>query len=132
VLYFQPDARYEPFLNFQKEPRELLKAERSNLDLIQSANLSQATKKDKWIGYWGKHWTLERFDKIKPWQKVNHFPMSFEVGRKDKMYAYKRMKTKVGPEYKNELDFVPKTFLLPNEFKSLKLAFHEFYKIKQC
>jgi tubulin polyglutamylase TTLL4 len=88
--------------------------------------LSQATKKDKWIGYWGKHWTLERFDKIKPWQKVNHFPMSFEVGRKDKMYAnYKRMKTKVGPEYKNELDFVPKTFLLPNEFKSLKLAFHE-------
>jgi hypothetical protein len=35
------------------------------------------------------------------------------------------MKTKVGPEFKNELDFVPKTFLLPNEFKSLKLAFHK-------
>ena len=39
-----------------------------------------------WIGYWGKHFPVEKFKKVEPWQKVNHYPMAFEVGRKDRMY----------------------------------------------
>ncbi|KAJ3104614.1 Tubulin polyglutamylase ttll4 [Phlyctochytrium planicorne] len=39
-----------------------------------------------WVGYWGKHFPPEKFKNVMPWQKVNHFPMSFEVGRKDRLY----------------------------------------------
>jgi tubulin polyglutamylase TTLL4 len=39
-----------------------------------------------WIGYWGKHFQVEKFKNVQHWQKVNHYPMAFEVGRKDRMY----------------------------------------------
>ncbi|KAJ3093773.1 Tubulin polyglutamylase ttll4 [Physocladia obscura] len=76
----------------------------------------------KWIGYWGKHYAAEKFRTIEPWQKVNHFPMSFEIGRKDKMYLnVSRMRERVRDEVR--LDFLPATYFLPNQRRRLKLAF---------
>ncbi|KAJ3118557.1 Tubulin polyglutamylase ttll4 [Phlyctochytrium bullatum] len=52
-----------------------------------------------WAGYWGKHFPPEKFKHVHPWQKVNHFPMSFELGRKDRMYVnVSRMRTRVGEQ----------------------------------
>ncbi|KAI8904110.1 tubulin-tyrosine ligase family-domain-containing protein [Gorgonomyces haynaldii] len=78
---------------------------------------------EKWTANWGKHWGSERYKKVQPWQKVNHYPMSFQVGRKDKMYInHMHMKAKFGGEH---LNFVPETFLLPKERKRLENVFHQ-------
>ncbi|KAI9336358.1 tubulin-tyrosine ligase family-domain-containing protein [Obelidium mucronatum] len=78
----------------------------------------------KWIGYWGKHYPAEKFKTVQPWQKVNHFPMSFEIGRKDKMYLnVTRMRERVKDETLS-LDFLPATYFLPTQRRRLKLAFN--------
>ncbi|ORY38770.1 TTL-domain-containing protein [Rhizoclosmatium globosum] len=78
----------------------------------------------KWIGYWGKHYPAEKFKSVQPWQKVNHFPMSFEIGRKDKMYLnVSRMRERVKDDTMG-LDFLPATYFLPSQRRRLKLAFN--------
>lgn len=39
-----------------------------------------------WNGTWGKHIKCFTFAEIKGFQKVNHFPGSFHLGRKDKLW----------------------------------------------
>ncbi|KAI8828941.1 tubulin-tyrosine ligase family-domain-containing protein [Chytriomyces cf. hyalinus JEL632] len=78
----------------------------------------------RWIGYWGKHYPAEKFKVVQPWQKVNHYPLSFEIGRKDKMYLNVcRMRERVKDDTM-ALDFLPATFFLPSQRRRLKLAFH--------
>ncbi|RKO90436.1 tubulin-tyrosine ligase family-domain-containing protein, partial [Blyttiomyces helicus] len=87
---------------------------RANFRLIKTGRL--------WIGYWGKHVAAERFKKVEPWKKVNHFPMSFECGRKDKLWInYARMKERFGIKH---FDYLPETFLLPTQRRRLKSVFH--------
>ena len=79
-----------------------------------------STSKD-WIGYYGKHMKSATFKTIKPFQKVNHLPGSFHMGRKDTMWkSIIRMQSKFS---KKEFDFVPQTFILPEEFDALR---HEY------
>lgn len=48
------------------------------------------------------------------YQKVNHFPDSCQIGRKDYMWKnIKRLKRVHG----NEFDFCPETYLLPDDYK---------------
>lgn len=76
--------------------------------------------KTNWVGFWGKHWTPDRFAKLKTFQKANHFPFSFQVGRKDRMYQnLSAMKTKHG----KEINFLPLTFILPLEYSRLSAQF---------
>ncbi|KAJ3234362.1 Tubulin polyglutamylase ttll4 [Chytriomyces hyalinus] len=78
----------------------------------------------RWIGYWGKHYPAEKFKTVQPWQKVNHYPLSFEIGRKDKMYLNVcRMRERVKDDAM-ALDFLPATFFLPSQRRRLKQAFH--------
>jgi tubulin polyglutamylase TTLL4 len=44
------------------------------------------SERREWIGYWGKHMKAAAFRNIQPHQKVNHFPGTFEIGRKDKLW----------------------------------------------
>jgi tubulin polyglutamylase TTLL5 len=51
------------------------------------------------------------------YQKVNHFPRSTELTRKDSMYSrMARMQAMYGEKHFN---FIPKTFILPKEYTSL-------------
>ncbi|KAI8812405.1 tubulin-tyrosine ligase/Tubulin polyglutamylase, partial [Cladochytrium replicatum] len=78
----------------------------------------------RWVGYWGKHCAAERFKHIRPWQKVNHFPTSFEIGRKDKLaWNLKRLRERVGDEGAMDLDFLPETFTLPRARRKLRAVF---------
>ena len=40
----------------------------------------------QWLGYWGKHMKSEGFKSVKEYQKVNHFPGSYSIGRKDRLW----------------------------------------------
>jgi tubulin polyglutamylase TTLL4 len=84
------------------------------------------SKASGWLGFWGKHWSVEKFKKLLPYQRLSHFPMSFEVGRKDKMYMnHIQMKERIGlsVELLKHFDFVPETYILPREHRQFETAF---------
>ena len=70
-------------------------------------------KRKNWAIYWciGKL-SMNLIRNLKCFQKVNYFPKSSEITRKDKMSKnMMRMKAK----FKQEFSFLPKTFLLPQD-----------------
>ncbi|KAK2180874.1 hypothetical protein NP493_421g01044 [Ridgeia piscesae] len=76
-----------------------------------------------WIGYFGKHMKAQGFKAIREYQKVNHFPGSFQMGRKDRLWRnLSRMQVHYG---KREFNFFPQTFVLPIDAKLLKRAWDE-------
>lgn len=61
----------------------------------------------------------EKLAKLKPYQKINHFPGMHELARKN--YLAKNL-NKMQKLYPNDYDFYPKTWLYPTEFPSLKFS----------
>ena len=52
-----------------------------------------------WNGTWGKHMKSPCFKTIKDFQKINHFPGTFQIGRKDKLWKnFARLQSKFGKE----------------------------------
>lgn len=68
-----------------------------------------------WNGTWGKHIKCFTFAEIKGFQKVNHFPGSFHLGRKDKLWLNVQRQGPSSP-------LLPDTFLLPQELPLLRDA----------
>ncbi|XP_017760325.1 PREDICTED: tubulin polyglutamylase TTLL4-like [Eufriesea mexicana] len=66
-----------------------------------------------WCGTWGKHMKSSCFMSVKESQKINHFPGTFEIGRKDCLWI-NLSKMMMKHEVK-EFDFVPQTYLLPRD-----------------
>lgn len=71
-----------------------------------------------WTATWGKHMKYIQFKEVKEGQKINHFPGTFNIGRKDKLWRnYHKLMLKFG---KAEFSFLPRTFVLPADTKLLK------------
>ena len=64
----------------------------------------------------------ERLSRLKPYQKINHFPGMHELARKN--YLAKNL-NKMQKLYPNDFNFYPKTWLYPSEFPSLKFSPHK-------
>jgi tubulin polyglutamylase TTLL4 len=60
----------------------------------------------------------EGFKSIREYQKINHFPGSFQIGRKDRLC--RNLYHAQALYGKNEYNFVPMTFVLPFDFNQLK------------
>jgi tubulin polyglutamylase TTLL4 len=70
-------------------------------------------------------WKLYKYDemlklipKLKKHQKYNHFPKTYQLGRKDNLW---RNYSKLNKAYPNDYNFIPITYLIPNniiEFKA--------------
>ncbi|XP_070565987.1 tubulin monoglutamylase TTLL4-like [Ptychodera flava] len=76
-----------------------------------------------WLGYWGKHMKAQGFKAIREYQKVNHFPGSFQIGRKDRLWRnLSKMQLHFG---KKDFGFFPQTFVLPYDTKLLKRAWED-------
>lgn len=59
---------------------------------------------------------------LAPHQRVNHFPRSFELTRKDRLFKnIERMQYLKG--FKN-FNFIPQTFVMPTEYRELCSAHH--------
>ncbi|XP_066146909.1 tubulin polyglutamylase TTLL5 isoform X1 [Euwallacea fornicatus] len=72
-----------------------------------------------WTGSQPKPGTLRS---LAPHQRVNHFPRSYELTRKDRLYKnIERMQHLKGLKH---FDFIPQTFVMPTEFKELCSAHH--------
>lgn len=76
------------------------------------------TETIEWIGIWGKHMKSIMFRAIKDGQKMNHFPGTFQIGRKDRLWRnLQKLVSKYGL---SEFGIMPKTYVLPNDIKLLK------------
>ncbi|XP_026735766.1 tubulin polyglutamylase TTLL4-like isoform X4 [Trichoplusia ni] len=72
----------------------------------------------EWIGIWGKHMKSIMFRAIKDGQKMNHFPGTFQIGRKDRLWRnLQKLVSKYGVA---EFGIMPKTYVLPHDMKLLK------------
>lgn len=75
------------------------------------------TEGKDWNVFWGfvKPETLKNMN---PFQKTNHFPGCWHLGRKDNLYRHIfRMKQK----YEEHYNFIPKTYLLSSEYKRFQM-----------
>ncbi|XP_078320455.1 uncharacterized protein LOC111112129 isoform X2 [Crassostrea virginica] len=76
-----------------------------------------------WLGCWGKHMKSQGFKAIREYQKLNHFPGSFQIGRKDRLWRnLSKLQVQNG---KKEFGFFPQTFVLPSDMKLLKRAWED-------
>lgn len=75
-------------------------------------------KSQEWCGTWGKHMKSLTFKSLRESQKINHFPGTFQIGRKDRLWRnLSRMIMKHG---KKEFGFVPRTYVLPQDLRGFR------------
>ncbi|XP_037962826.2 tubulin monoglutamylase TTLL4 isoform X2 [Plutella xylostella] len=72
----------------------------------------------EWLGTWGKHMKAHMFHGMQDQQKLNHFPGTFQLGRKDRLWRnIQRLVAKFGQE---EFGIMPDTYILPSDTKYLQ------------
>lgn len=87
----------------------------------------------KWNVQWTGQTKPEHLKDATKYQKLNHFPQSFQVGRKDMMWKNIARMRRVFPEY----NFCPKTYIFPNEYRKFCMdreaeGFRHMYIMKPC
>jgi len=68
------------------------------------------------------------FKTLREQQKLNHFPGTFEIGRKDKLWKnLNRLRIKYGKE---QFGFIPISYILPRQAKTLRQVWEKNDKEK--
>lgn len=81
----------------------------------------QLTRKNSdWVAMWGKHMKSLQFQELKECQKVNHFPGSHNLGRKDNLLRNIRRARNIHGE--STYNFLPETYILPKDIRLLRKA----------
>lgn len=75
-------------------------------------------KTNDWVGIWGKHMKSPCFKTLRPYQKFNHLPGSFQIGRKDRVW--RNLQTQMNRHGKKEFGFMPRTYIIPQDLKLLR------------
>ena len=94
--------------------------------ILENANFAP-TESHEWNILWSSSSCKSYlYEGLNEYQKINHFPQSHEITRKDRLcFNIVRMQERYG---KQHYDFVPDTYILPDEFGE----FYEHYqKLKQ-
>ena len=117
-------------------PKMFLKYTGVNTNVIKAAFARAGFRKcpadkDHFNAYWASPLPSTRFKGLKSYQKVNHFPGTWELGRKDKLYRnVAKMRRRHGDAY----DVVPCAFELPGSYDEFLKDFerrpNQFYIIK--
>ncbi|XP_071576774.1 tubulin polyglutamylase TTLL5 isoform X1 [Temnothorax nylanderi] len=87
--------------------------------LLQSHGLKEVpmNETDFNVLWMGSHPKPDILRNLMPYQKINHFPRSYEITRKDRLY--KNIEAMQRSKGLRNLDFIPQTFLLPTEAREL-------------
>ncbi|KAJ0006027.1 hypothetical protein NQD34_015921 [Periophthalmus magnuspinnatus] len=111
------------------EQRRLLKWKMSTVtpnivkNTIARSHFKVTKKSHDWLGCWGHHMKSVCFKTIGEHQKLNHFPGTFQIGRKDRLWRnLSKMAVRFG---KQEFNFFPRTFILPQDIKQLRKAWED-------
>ncbi|XP_040842459.1 tubulin polyglutamylase TTLL4 isoform X1 [Ochotona curzoniae] len=124
TIYF--GTRDEKVEKLPWEQRKLLRWKMSTVtpnivkQTIGRSHFKISKRNDDWLGCWGHHMKSPSFRTIREHQKLNHFPGSFQIGRKDRLWRnLSRMQSRFG---KKEFSFFPQSFILPQDAKLLRKA----------
>uniref|UniRef100_A0A6I8NXR2 Tubulin tyrosine ligase like 4 n=1 Tax=Ornithorhynchus anatinus TaxID=9258 RepID=A0A6I8NXR2_ORNAN len=127
TLYF--GTRDERVEKLPWEQRKLLRWKMSTVtpnivkQTIGRSHFKVSKKNDDWLGCWGHHMKSPSFKTLREHQKLNHFPGSFQIGRKDRLWRnLSRMQIRHG---RKEFDFFPQSFILPQDAKPLRQAWED-------
>ncbi|XP_038610347.1 tubulin polyglutamylase TTLL4 [Tachyglossus aculeatus] len=127
TLYF--GTRDERVEKLPWEQRKLLRWKMSTVtpnivkQTIGRSHFKVSKKNDDWLGCWGHHMKSPSFKTLREHQKLNHFPGSFQIGRKDRLWRnLSRMQSRHG---RKEFDFFPQSFILPQDAKPLRQAWED-------
>lgn len=77
-----------------------------------------------WVGTWGKHMKSTCFKTLHSYQKFNHLPGSFQIGRKDR--CWRNLQTLMSRHGKKEFGFMPRTFIIPQDLNMLRQTWHKY------
>ena len=87
--------------------------------LLEDNGFIQSKSGEPWTIAWSSgHIKLTSYEKLSKYQKMNHFPRSNELTRKDLLYKNLSKLKELFPGTK--FDFLPESYILPNEFTFLK------------
>ncbi|XP_051259544.1 tubulin polyglutamylase TTLL4 isoform X2 [Dicentrarchus labrax] len=90
---------------------------------IARSHFKVTKKSHDWLGCWGHHMKSPAFKSLGEHQKLNHFPGTFQIGRKDRLWRnLSKMQVRFG---KQEFSFFPRTFVLPQDIKLLRKAWED-------
>ncbi|XP_034430522.1 tubulin polyglutamylase TTLL4 isoform X2 [Hippoglossus hippoglossus] len=127
TLYFSTASEKVELL--PAEQRRLLKWKMSTVTpnvvrhTIARSHFKVTKKSHDWLGCWGHHMKSPGFKALGEHQKLNHFPGTFQIGRKDRLWRnLSKMKARFG---KQEFSFFPRTFILPQDIKQLRKAWED-------
>lgn len=70
------------------------------------------------MGVWGKHMKSPCFRTLRSYQKMNHIPGTFQIGRKDRIW--RNLQSQMSRNGKKEFSFMPHTYILPQDLKRFK------------
>ncbi|XP_038577230.1 tubulin polyglutamylase TTLL4 [Micropterus salmoides] len=127
TLYFSTASEKVELL--PAEQRRLLKWKMSNVTpnivkhTVGRSHFKVTKKSHDWLGCWGHHMKSLGFKALGEHQKLNHFPGTFQIGRKDRLWRnLSKMQVRFG---KQEFSFFPRTFILPQDIKLLRKAWED-------
>ena len=102
---------------------KLLKGDNKLVRSILEANNFSYTDSHEWNVLWSTSSCKSYlYEGLNEFQKINHFPQSYEITRKDRLcYNYVKMQERFG---RGQYDFIPDTYILPQEFHD----FHAHYQ----
>lgn len=76
--------------------------------------------REDWCGTWSETRYAVCYKILKSYQKINHFPGTYEIGHKDRLW--KNVNRLIAVFGRKQFAFVPRTFILPEEFPLLREA----------
>uniref|UniRef100_A0A182QQ02 Tubulin polyglutamylase TTLL4 n=1 Tax=Anopheles farauti TaxID=69004 RepID=A0A182QQ02_9DIPT len=85
---------------------------------MHSAFIPPSPGTNDWVGIWGRHMKSTCFKTLRPYQKFNHLPGSFQIGRKDRVW--RNLQTQMNRHGKKEFGFMPRTYIIPQDLKMLR------------
>lgn len=86
------------------------------MNTLRNAGLYRTTSNSgKWSLFWGTHPSPEQLRMFHPFQKANHFPASWHLGRKDLLWKNVYRMRRQWPQ---EFNIMPVSYVLPEEFSA--------------
>jgi hypothetical protein len=97
---------------------------------VLESNGFQVTEGHDWNVMWSSRGVdTHIYEELQEYQKINHFPYSYELTRKDRLIANMvKMQEKWG---KDEFNIIPDSYILPDEFADFYSHFHSLKNKEQ-
>ncbi|KAI6201291.1 Tubulin polyglutamylase TTLL4 [Aphelenchoides besseyi] len=79
---------------------------------LKTSHFELVPETSNWLAYYGKHLHTSEYKLLNYWQRVNHFPADFHIGRKDRLWQHL---LEAGYQH-----CMPFTYILPKDFPQLR------------